>query len=102
MKELEKYKGNPILKANPNNTWENLCVLNPGVIYDEKNEQFVMLYRAGGDEYKHNIRLGKAVSKDGFNFTRCSDKPNFDVDEYDADGGCIEDPRYNTRCHVTL
>ena len=46
--KINKYVGNPILKPNPANAWENLCVLNPGVIYDEENERFVMLYRAAG------------------------------------------------------
>ncbi len=93
MFKFQKYKNNPILRPHPDHQWENLCVLNPGVIYDEANQEFVMLYRAGGDEFEHYIRLGKAVSKDGFCFTRCSDKPNFDVDVNDADGGCVEDPR---------
>lgn len=91
--QLKRFEGNPILKPNPENQWENLCVLNPGVIYDEQSKLFIMLYRAGGDEYEHYIRLGKAVSKDGFHFERTSDLPNFDVDPDDADGGCIEDPR---------
>ena len=91
--KFNKYIGNPILKPNPKNAWENLCVLNPGVIYDEENERFVMLYRAAGDDWEHYIRLGLAVSKDGFNFERVSDVPAMDVDPEDADGGCIEDPR---------
>ena len=30
--KFNKYAGNPILKPNEANAWENLCVLNPGVI----------------------------------------------------------------------
>ena len=41
--KLKKYEGNPILSPNPKNVWEEKCVLNPAVIYDEKNEKFVML-----------------------------------------------------------
>ncbi len=41
--KLQKYVNNPILKPNPNNQWEERCVLNPAVIYDEANEEFVML-----------------------------------------------------------
>ena len=88
-----KYGGNPILRPNTVNQWENLCVLNPAVIYDDEHKKFVMLYRAAGDDYKHLIRLGLAMSDDGFHFERISDKPAMDVDEDDADGGCIEDPR---------
>ena len=31
---LIKCKENPILKPNPANQWEELCVLNPAAIYD--------------------------------------------------------------------
>ena len=91
--ELKRYDGNPILAPNPDNQWENLCVLNPAVVYDEKNKKFVMVYRAGGDEIEHHIRLGLATSDDGLHFTRHGNEPIFDVDENDADGGCVEDPR---------
>lgn len=91
--KFTRYAGNPILKPNANNQWENLCVLNPAVVFDDKTNKFVMIYRAGGDEIKHNIRLGLAVSDDGYNFVRQSDEPIFDIDENDADGGCVEDPR---------
>lgn len=91
--KITKYSGNPILKSNISNQWENLCVLNPAVIYDDEQKKFVMLYRAAGDDYEHFIRLGLAVSDDGFHFERVSDKPAMDVDNDDADGGCIEDPR---------
>ena len=67
--KLKKHKANPILKPNPANEWENFCVLNPAVIYDEEKREFVMLYRAAGDTEMHHIHLGLAKSKDGFNFT---------------------------------
>lgn len=91
--EIKRYERNPILKPNPKNQWENLCVLNPGVIYDEESKKFIMLYRAGGDDFEHWIRLGMAISDDGYNFERVSDNPVMDVDQDDADGGCLEDPR---------
>lgn len=90
---FKRYEGNPILRPNPQNQWENLCVLNPAVVFDKETNKFVMVYRAGGDEIKHHIRLGLATSDDGFNFVRYADNPVFDVDENDADGGCVEDPR---------
>ena len=91
--KLQKYKNNPILKPNPENAWEERCVLNPAVIYDEKNEEFVMLYRAAGNDKRHQIKLGLATSKDGVHFTRKSREPAFSADHGEADGGCIEDPR---------
>ena len=53
---FKRYEGNPILKPNKNNQWENLCVLNPAVVFDQDTNKFVMVYRAGGDEIKHHIR----------------------------------------------
>ena len=91
--KLKKYAGNPILKPNPENQWEERCVLNPAVIYDDKNEEFVMLYRAAGNDVRHQIKLGLATSKDGINFVRQSNKPAFEADHAEADGGCVEDPR---------
>ena len=90
---FHKFLGNPILSPNKDCNWENFCVLNPAVIFDKDKNEFIMVYRAGGDDIKHKIRLGLATSKDGFHFTRCFDHPVFDTNENDADGGCAEDPR---------
>ena len=89
---IEKYAGNPILKPSEKNQWENLCVLNPGVIYDDKTGKFVMLYRAAGDDWEHWIRLGLAVSDDGIHFERCSDEPAMDGIRETCEAS-IEDPR---------
>ena len=91
--KLKKYEGNPILSPKSENPWEERCVLNPAVIYDEENEKFVMLYRAAGNDEKHVIRLGLATSTDGINFVRESNEPNFESYADEADGGCVEDPR---------
>lgn len=91
--QLEKYEGNPILKANPKNAWEDRCVLNPAVIYDEDAQEFVMLYRAAGNDVRHQIVFGLAKSKDGVNFTRVSDRPVFAPNHDEPEGGCVEDPR---------
>jgi len=90
---FHKFLENPILSPNPLNVWENFCVLNPAVIYDEDLNKFVMLYRAAGDDIKHKISLGLAMSDDGFHFERCSDKPVFSPSDEECDGGCVEDPR---------
>ena len=52
-----------------------------------------MLYRAAGNDARHQIKLGLATSKDGINFVRKSDKPAFEGHHDDPDGGCAEDPR---------
>ena len=66
--KLKKYEKNPIIAPNPANAWENLVTCNPGVIYDDG--RFYMLYRAAGDDKEHVIRLGLAVSENGFDFRR--------------------------------
>lgn len=88
-----KYKGNPVLTPDPKNGWEERCVLNPAVVYDDEREEFVMLYRAAGNDVRHQIKLGLATSKDGINFVRQSDEPAFEGHHDDPDGGCVEDPR---------
>ena len=91
--KLKKFDGNPILKPNPDNGWEDFAVLNPAVIYDEKMQKFVMLYRAVGDEYQHRIRFGLATSRDGYNFQRCSNVPVMDARDNDPDEAGLEDAR---------
>ncbi len=90
---FKKYEGNPILKPNKENEWENRCVLNPSVIYDEEMKKFVMIYRAGGNDIRHQIVFGLATSDDGFHFKRELDYPVFAPERSEADGGCVEDPR---------
>ena len=91
--KLIKSRENPILKANPANAWESLCVLNPAAIYDEEKQEFIMVYRAAGNDVRHEIKMGLATSKDGVHFERQSDKPVFFGTPSEADGGCVEDPR---------
>ncbi len=91
--QLTKSKINPILSPNPLNQWEERCVLNPAVIYDEERQKFVMLYRAAGDDKRHKIVLGLAESDDGVNFIRMSNEPIFSPANEEPDGGCVEDPR---------
>jgi len=92
MKLIREIK-NPILQPNPKNDWESLCVLNPAVIFNDADETFYMFYRAAGNDKKHTISLGLALSKDGVNFKRYSDKPILKGDEGGVDEGGIEDPR---------
>jgi len=92
--KLTKYTGNPVLSPNPRCPWEDLCVLNPGVIYDEKSGKFVMLYRAAGNDREHYIHIGLAYSRDGIKFTRANgNKPVLSPTPDNSDSGCVEDPR---------
>jgi len=91
--KLQRVKENPILKPNPNNAWEELCVLNPAVIFNEDDNKFYMFYRCAANDKKHTMSLGLATSTDGVNFVRYSDKPILTGDEGGLDEGGIEDPR---------
>lgn len=91
--KFTKYEGNPILKPNPENEWESICVLNPAVIYNDETEEFVMVYRCAGNDVRHEIKMGLATSKDGIHFERVCDKPVFYSHPNEMDGGCVEDPR---------
>jgi predicted GH43/DUF377 family glycosyl hydrolase len=89
--KLKKYEGNPILLPNPNNSWESLCVCNPGAWYEDG--KFYLLYRAAGEDIEHYIHLGLAMSDNGFDFTRVSDQPVLSPTPDNYDSGAIEDPR---------
>ena len=91
--KLNKYNKNPILSPNPENSWESLVTTNPGAWYDENKDEFLLLYRAAGNDDEHIIHLGLAKSKDGIKFKRVSDEPVLSPSENGPDGGCIEDPR---------
>lgn len=89
--KLKKHPNNPVLKPNPANDWENLVVCNPGAWYEDG--KFYLLYRAAGNDKEHIIRMGLAISEDGINFERQSDKPVFEPSIDGPDMGGVEDPR---------
>lgn len=91
--KLIRVKENPILVPNPENTWEELCVLNPAVIFNEDDNKFYMFYRAAANDKKHTISLGLAISTDGINFKRYQKDPILKGEEGGCDEGGIEDPR---------
>lgn len=90
---LERHAGNPILSPNPDNAWEAAVTTNPGAWIDQETGDVCMLYRAAGHDPKHQVCLGLARSKDGFNFERCGDEPVFGPSTDGFDAGCVEDPR---------
>jgi predicted GH43/DUF377 family glycosyl hydrolase len=91
--KLKRFSGNPILSPRPESDWESLVATNPGAWYDADRGEVLMLYRAAGPDREHKIHLGLATSKDGYHFTRASDRPVFSPSEPGFDGGCVEDPR---------
>lgn len=91
--KLKKYENNPVLSPNPEREWENLVTTNPGAWYNEETGEVILLYRAAGKEEDHNINIALAVSKNGYDFERISEKPIFEKTPGDWDGGSMEDPR---------
>lgn len=89
--KLKKYEKNPIIAPNPANAWENLVTCNPGVIYDDG--RFYCSTAPPATDKEHVIRLGLAVSENGFDFRRVGDSPVFGPSADGPDGGCVEDPR---------
>jgi len=85
---MNRFKGNPILEPNKNNSWEDYAVFNAAAIYG--NSQVHIIYRAMGND---NIsRLGYATSNDGFTITKRFDEPIFSPATHAEHDGC-EDPR---------
>jgi len=89
---LERFAGNPILSPNPDNGWESAVSTNPGAYFDEESGEVKMLYRASAADEIHQVHLGLATSKDGYNFKRVSDSPAVSPSD-GFDEGCVEDPR---------
>lgn len=79
MIKIEKYKENPILKAEFD--WESKGVFNPGAVKIEG--KIYLIYRAISS---HNSCLGFTVSNDGFHFRK---RENPFLNEIDP----VEDPR---------
>lgn len=88
--KLRRYLKNPILEPNPKNGWESLSVFNPGILY--KEGKVLMFYRAIGEYENYISRVGLAISEDGYNFKRTSDKPLFELEE-EYEKWSAEDPR---------
>ncbi|GAG91996.1 unnamed protein product, partial [marine sediment metagenome] len=84
-----RSKLNPILSPNPKNSWENLKLYNPGVIYH--NNKYHLFYRAVGAGKNWCSVIGYAVSDDGEHFTRFP-KPVLKPETKEEKRG-LEDPR---------
>lgn len=91
--KLQRYQDKPILSPNPANDWESTITTNPGAWYDEDQREVKLLYRAAGADPEHVVRLGLAVSKDGYHFERASGEPAFGPSADGIDAGVVEDAR---------
>lgn len=90
--KLKRYKNNPIIAPNPGNQWESLVTTNPAAWLDNDNGEVKLIYRSAGDDDKHLINLGMAISKNGYDFVRCSNSPMISPNE-ELNVGSVEDPR---------
>lgn len=92
---LNKYENNPILTPRYRNGWDAAQVRNPAAILHEGNIH--LIYTAAGDiDIEHKLRLGHAVSSDGFHFDFVGTEPFAEpsATEFDGfDAGGMEDPR---------
>jgi predicted GH43/DUF377 family glycosyl hydrolase len=70
---VKRYKGNPILKPEPDHIWENRYVLNPTAI--DIDGTVHILYRAMGEEMTSTV--GYANSRDGLNIDYRYDQPAY-------------------------
>ncbi|MFO8100665.1 MAG: glycosidase [Dehalococcoidia bacterium] len=86
--EFLRFSGNPVLKPIKKHPWESKYVLNAGAI--KLDGKVYLAYRAfGKDEIS---RIGLAVSRDGFNFSKRLPDPIFEPNKKYEARGC-EDPR---------
>jgi len=91
--KLQRYSGNPILSPHPDHPWEDLAVFNPAAYYDEAKGEVLLLYRAAESHADYKCCFGLAVSKNGYDFERVSDKPVLAPSVEGFDGATIQDPR---------
>jgi predicted GH43/DUF377 family glycosyl hydrolase len=92
---LERFSGNPIIKPDPNLTWQAKAVFNPAAIYEYGRVH--LIYRAMSTD--NTSVMGFASSADGFNFEEQLPEPayipreNFEAKLVpNGNSGC-EDPR---------
>lgn len=92
---VKKWSGNPILEPRQNSNWESCQVRNPAAVLHEGKVH--LFYTAADNMTKdHTLRLGHAVSTDGFHFERVSNDPAIipSMTEFQGfDAGGVEDPR---------
>src|SRR5437870_4970480 len=72
-KTWQRMSDQPVLSAEK--PWENVAVMCPHVILDDKERLYRMWY-SGGEQYEPNA-IGYATSPNGVNWTKHDDNPIF-------------------------
>jgi len=75
-REWKRASDKPVLS--PEQPWENVAVMCPHVLWDEKQQLYRMWYSAG-QQYEPNA-IGYATSPDGVNWAKRKDNPVFAAD----------------------
>lgn len=86
--KFTKYPGNPILRPNPLNAFEEAYLYNATAIVVD--DRVFLLYRA--QNKARVLSIGLAWLDDGFSFERFPDPVLWPTEPWEAGGGC-EDPR---------
>lgn len=92
--KLKRFKKNPIIRPDPNHSWESKATFNPAAIYE--NGKIHIIYRAMGHD--ETSVLGYASSKDGVHLDEKLAEPiyiprkHFEKKTQPGHSGC-EDPR---------
>jgi len=73
---FERTSDSPVLS--PELPWENTSIMNPTVLYDEKNDVYKMWFSAGA-QYEPKA-IGYAESKDGIHWKKYEGNPVFEAD----------------------
>jgi predicted GH43/DUF377 family glycosyl hydrolase len=75
-RQWKRVSDKPVVS--PERPWENVAVMCPHVLWDEKQQLYRMWYSAG-QQYEPNA-IGYATSPDGVNWTKHKDNPVFAAD----------------------
>ncbi len=90
--QIKRFSHNPLIVPDPNSSWMKVAVFNCGVIKDDNDGLYKMLFRATSRKDHQYSNIGLALSEDGKNWS-IHDEPVLrrGFNQYCARG--IEDPR---------
>jgi beta-1,2-mannobiose phosphorylase / 1,2-beta-oligomannan phosphorylase len=90
--KIQRYSNNPIVRPGIHD-WQKVSTFNPGVIYDEVTNKYLMFDRAAASLKPFQTCIGVLESDDGINFKYVKDTPVFTAEMLGFPGGSVEDAR---------